>query len=147
MSADDTGRKSRSAAKKASGKPAGAKAKTASKRTGKSSPGKKTPQAEPPAEAELEATIGDGEDADLEEDEFASEDGEPEPGGNIAEDDGGLDDFDAELEEGEEDIDAVVAMSAKEQNARSLEVRRAIEERMEKRRLDEDLDYLDLDFD
>ena len=50
-------------------------------------------------------------------------------------------------EELEEDIDAVVELSSKEQSARSLEIRRAIEERMEKRQLDEDLDYLDMDFD
>ena len=60
-------------------------------------------------------------------------------------------DFDEEGEsEGgdlEEDIDAVVELSSKEQSARSLEIRRAIEERMEKRQLDEDLDYLDMDFD
>ena len=36
-------------------------------------------------------------------------------------------------------------LSQREQNARSLAIRRAIERRMEKKRLDEDLDYLDLD--
>ncbi len=58
-----------------------------------------------------------------------------------------LDEFDAEVEDGGEDIDAVVEMSSKEQSARSLEVRRAIEARMEKKKLSEDIDYLDLDFD
>ena len=53
----------------------------------------------------------------------------------------------AEGEDLEEDIDAVVELSSREQSARSLEIRRAIEERMEKRQLDEDLDYLDMDFD
>ena len=36
-------------------------------------------------------------------------------------------------------------LSPREQNARSLAIRRAIEQRMEQKRLDEDLDYLDLD--
>ena len=59
-----------------------------------------------------------------------------------------LEEFEADgAEEGEEEIDKVVALSAKDANSRSLEVRRAIEERMESRRLSEDLDYLDLDFD
>ena len=79
-------------------------------------------------------------DADAESDP----DGDP-SSGDMGED--AMDDVDGDIDEGEEDIDAVVALSAKEQNARNLEVRRAIEERMEKRRLDEDLDYLDLDFD
>ncbi len=60
-------------------------------------------------------------------------------------------DLDSDAEEAEEDeeedIDAVVAMTSKEQSARSLEVRRAIEERLEERRMHEDLDYLDLDLD
>ena len=83
---------------------------------------------------------------ELEEDEFAESDVDPEPGANMADEESAIDDFDGDLADGEEDIDAVVALSAKDQSARSLEVRRAIEERMEKRRLDEDLDYLDLDF-
>jgi hypothetical protein len=58
--------------------------------------------------------------------------------------------FDADLDEEElDDYDddsevADVELSPKEQNARSLAIRRAIEQRMERRRLDEDLDYLDL---
>ena len=59
-----------------------------------------------------------------------------------------LDEFDADVgdgEEAEEDIDAVVELSSKEQSARSLEIRRAIEEKMEERQFHEDLDYLDLD--
>ncbi len=47
----------------------------------------------------------------------------------------------------EADIDAVVEMTIKEQSARSLEIRRAIEERREQRQLSEDLDYLDMDYD
>jgi len=38
-------------------------------------------------------------------------------------------------------------LSQKEQNARALAARRAIEQRMEQKRLDEDLDYLDFDGD
>ena len=49
--------------------------------------------------------------------------------------------------EGDDDIDVVVELSAKEQSARSLEIRRAIEERMDKRQLDDDLEYLDMDLD
>jgi hypothetical protein len=47
----------------------------------------------------------------------------------------------------EEDIEAVVELSAKEQSARSLEIRRALEERMERRQLQDDVDYLDMDLD
>ena len=42
---------------------------------------------------------------------------------------------------------AAEALSEKEQNARALAARRAIEQRMEQKQLDEDLDYLDLDGD
>ena len=89
------------------------------------------------ADDELEDSDPVGE-TDLEEDEFAepSEDEEVE---GIDEDDG--DDEDTE------DIDAVVELSSKEQSARSLEIRRAIEERMADKRLHEDLDYLDMDLD
>lgn len=63
------------------------------------------------------------------------------------EEDGEIDGFEEEPSDDDgEDIDAVVELSGKELSARSLEVRRAIEEQMEKRRLQEDLDYLDLDF-
>ena len=55
-----------------------------------------------------------------------------------------LDDFD------DTDIDLKVVeevLSHKDQNARALAIRRAIEERLESKRLSEDLDYLDLDLD
>lgn len=52
----------------------------------------------------------------------------------------------AEAAASEADIDAVVEMTSKEQSARSLEIRRAIEERREQRQLSEDLDYLDMDY-
>jgi len=86
----------------------------------------------------------DGDVDDTEEDEFeASEDEEV-----TAE----IDEFDDAAEVGDddgegEDIDLVVALSSKEQSAKSLEIRRAIEERMEERRFHEDFDYLDLDMD
>ena len=46
-----------------------------------------------------------------------------------------------------ENIEAVVELSSKEQSARSLEIRRAIEKRMEERQFHEELDYLDYDLD
>ena len=59
-----------------------------------------------------------------------------------------LDEFESDAEDDvDEDIDSVVEISNKEQNARSLEIRRAIEERMARRRMQEDLDYLDYDLD
>jgi len=57
--------------------------------------------------------------------------------GDVTDDGDSEDDEFSEIEE-----DGVLS---KDQNARSLEVRRAIEARMEERRLQEDLDYLDLD--
>lgn len=48
----------------------------------------------------------------------------------------------------DEDLKAVdEALSHKDQNARALAIRRAIEERLEAKRLSQDLDYLDLDLD
>tara|TARA_Y100001933_G_C18885779_1_gene516089 strand:- start:572 stop:871 length:300 start_codon:yes stop_codon:yes gene_type:complete len=56
----------------------------------------------------------------------------------------GADDYD----EGDEDLKAVdEALSHRDQNARALAIRRAIEERLEAKRLSQDLDYLDLDLD
>ncbi len=49
--------------------------------------------------------------------------------------------------EGDDDYDVEVDLSNKQQNARSLEIRRAIEARMEERHFHEDIDYLDYDFD
>ncbi|MEM7098306.1 MAG: hypothetical protein AAF541_08615 [Pseudomonadota bacterium] len=97
------------------------------------------------ADDEVLDEAGETEDVD----EFAEQDAEVDGPDQLNEDaiEEELDDFDGEVDGDEEDIDAVVALSAKEQSARNLEVRRAIEERMDKRRLDEDLDYLDLEFD
>jgi hypothetical protein len=82
---------------------------------------------------------------DADEDEFGDGD---EDGDVSAELDDEFDDpSDVGDDDDEEDIDAVVAISAKEQNARSLEIRRAIEERMEERQFHEDFDYLDYDLD
>lgn len=53
------------------------------------------------------------------------------------------DGIDALADDEEDVVDA--ELSQKEQNARSLAVRRAIEQRNERKRLEEDLDYLDLD--
>ncbi|MFW6092545.1 MAG: hypothetical protein ACODAC_01135 [Pseudomonadota bacterium] len=53
-----------------------------------------------------------------------------------------------ELEDGDEDLKVVdEALSHRDSNARALAIRRAIEERMEAKRLSRDLDYLDLDLD
>lgn len=58
-------------------------------------------------------------------------------------------DFEAAIEDLDDPDSGFAAadeeLSQKEQNARSLAVRRAIEQRMEQKQLDEDLDYLDLD--
>ena len=80
-------------------------------------------------------------DPEATEDEFEDED--QEVSAELEEEfEGEIDD-----EEDAEDIEAVVELSAKEQSARSLEIRRAIEERMEKRQLEDDIDYLDMDLD
>ena len=91
---------------------------------------------------DVETSDSDEESSSFEEDEFADEDAEV----SLAE-------FEEEVDEGDSidggagDIDEVVELSSKEQSARTLEIRRAIEERMEQRQLHEDLDYLDLDED
>ena len=81
---------------------------------------------------------------DTEEDEFADADGDDEVETDLEEFE---DDADGDGDVEEEDIDAVVELSSKEQSARSLEIRRAIEERMEERQFHEDIDYLDYDID
>lgn len=61
--------------------------------------------------------------------------------------------FDADLDEDELNEDnndlqvAAAELTPKEQNARSLAIRRAIEQRIERKQLDEHLDPLDLDLD
>jgi hypothetical protein len=59
------------------------------------------------------------------------------------------DDFEDDDEfESDEDLKVVDdVLSHKDQNARALAIRRAIEERLEAKRLSRDLDYLDLDLD
>ncbi len=47
-------------------------------------------------------------------------------------------------DDSEEMVLAEQELSPKEQDARTLAIRRAIEQRMEQKKLDEDLDYLDL---
>lgn len=84
-------------------------------------------------------------DADADAESAADEEGgdlEEEYAGDLAEDE--LSEFD----EVDEDLKVVdEALSHKDQNARALAVRRAIEERLEAKRLSKDLDYLDLDLD
>ena len=83
---------------------------------------------------------------DAAEDEFDTGDSEELP----AED---LDEFEGDVADGDDDdLDSVAALDdknapSKEQSGRALEIRRAIEERMEERQLHEDLDYLDYDLD
>jgi hypothetical protein len=87
---------------------------------------KEVPEREADAEPLAEDEGGD-------EEEFA---------GDLAEDE--LSEFD----EVDEDLKVVdEALSHKDQNARALAVRRAIEERLEAKRMSRDLDYLDLDLD
>lgn len=85
----------------------------------------------------------DGDTDDTEEDEFDAAEDE-DVSAEIEE----FDDVADAGEDGEgEDIDAVVTRTGKEQSARALEIRRAIEQRMEERQFHEDFDYLDLDAD
>ena len=70
-------------------------------------------------------------------DDESEEDSEGESGtDNLAEDFEEEDDSDSE-------VVPDVEMTSKDQAARTLEVRRAIEERMEERKFKDDLDYLD----
>ncbi len=86
---------------------------------------------------ELEGGDDDAQEAD---DEFAESDEEL-PASD-------LDEFESDAEDDvDDDVESVVEVSGKEQSARSLEIRRAIEERMEERQMHEDLDYLDFDLD
>ncbi|XOV81880.1 MAG: hypothetical protein ACFHXK_13535 [bacterium] len=80
-----------------------------------------------------------GED-DVDIDEFATDEDE-----DVSAD---LDEFDADSDDDGEDVDRIEAevLTPKAQDARSLEIRRAIEEREEKRRQKADIDYLDFDF-
>lgn len=97
------------------------------------------------AVAEFAEDVGAGEDAGADfsgsEDEGASEDATEEAFSEAISEDA-LDEFD----EGDIDLKVVdEVLSHKDQNARALAIRRAIEERLEARRLSRDLDYLDLD--
>lgn len=58
------------------------------------------------------------------------------------------DGFSDDAFDSDEDLKVVdEVLSHKDQNARALAIRRAIEERLEAKRLSKDLDYLDLDSD
>lgn len=86
---------------------------------------------EPEGEEDIESAEAAGE--EFEDEEEYSED---------------LDDEFTESDDSDEDLKAVdEALSHKDQNARALAIRRAIEERLEAKRLSKDLDYLDLDLD
>ena len=80
------------------------------------------------------------------EDEFDNGDSEELPVEDV-------DEFEGDVADGDEDdLESVMAsddknVPSKEQSSRSLEIRRAIEERREERQLHEDLDYLDYDLD
>lgn len=83
-------------------------------------------------------------------DDIDEAEGEAESVGEFADDEAevSLGDFEEDGEDSEDaEIDAVVELSGKEQSARALEIRRAIEERRERRQIAEDLDYLDFDED
>ena len=85
------------------------------------------------AEEEVESVEEETPEQETTEEEFADDLDEDE-----------LDEFD----EVDEDLKVVdEALSHKDQNARALAIRRAIEERLEAKRLSKDLDYLDLDLD
>ena len=94
--------------------------------------------------------MGDLEDRDDIKDEDAAELEDAEALDVGAEDDsveiGESDELDTLDEEPDGELLAVEEeLSQKDQNARSLAIRRAIEQRMEQKLLDEDLDYLGLD--
>ena len=86
----------------------------------------------------------DDEFEELTEDELDAEDdeelGEDEEMEDLDSDDE-LDDLDDETRDELKVVDE--ALSQKEQNARSLAIRRALEQRMEEKQMHDDLDYLD----
>ncbi|MEM9742554.1 MAG: hypothetical protein AAF918_07695 [Pseudomonadota bacterium] len=57
----------------------------------------------------------------------------------------GEDDFDGDDGVDGDDLEAALSIDDKQGSARELAIRRALEERREKQRLKEDLDYLDFD--
>lgn len=67
------------------------------------------------------------------------EDDEDDQDGELSDD--GLDDFDGD----DDDSIDVASLDPRERAARSLEIRRAIESRLEERRMRNDLDYLEVD--
>ena len=97
--------------------------------------------------ADEDQDLDDGELGDTDQDQDEFDDGADDQDVAAGFDEEFDDSSDVGEDDDEEDIDAVVALSAKEQNARSLEIRRAIEERLEKRQFHEDFDYLDYDLD
>ncbi len=67
------------------------------------------------------------------------EDDEDDQDGELSDD--GLDDFDGD----DDDSVDVASLDPRERAARSLEIRRAIESRIEERKMRHDLDYLEVD--
>ena len=69
-------------------------------------------------------------------------------GASLGNDDIDDDEIDVYEEDADEDLKvADEALNHKDQNARALAIRRAIEERQEAKKISKDLDYLDLDLD
>lgn len=90
--------------------------------------------------------LDDDDNGDLEGDDIESTDDDVEEGDDEFSEE--LDDDVDAFAEGDEDLKVVdEVLSHKDQNARALAIRRAIEERLESKRLSKDLDYLDLDLD
>tara|TARA_A100001037_G_scaffold77317_1_gene69333 strand:+ start:5963 stop:6286 length:324 start_codon:yes stop_codon:yes gene_type:complete len=88
--------------------------------------------------------VDDGFDSAVTDDPEESEQDSEELGEDEAIDTSEFDSAMGELVDAEE-LEIVDELPEKEQNARSLATRRAIEQRMEEKQLQEDLDYLDLD--
>ena len=86
------------------------------------------------------------------EDERLVESATPDAGAGDADDDAPVpeedpNDFEAHDDEADESIDKAVDLGDRERCARSFAIRRAIEQRMEQKALDDDLDCLDCDLD
>lgn len=83
------------------------------------------------------------EEAEQEVEEDLDDDEESSASVSALDEDEVIDDLDDETRKDLRAVDE--ALSQKDQNARALAIRRAIEQRMEDKKLNTDLDYLDLD--
>ena len=97
-------------------------------------------------ESDEQSKLDQRDEDDAEESEDSDLDSEKEPTDEDFETPIEDDDFISE-DDSEEMVLPEEELTPKEQDARSLAIRRAIEQRMEQKKLDEDLDYLDLDQD